>query len=144
MATSTVPAAKAALLALLQARAGLSGVQITWEDPAELIQREAIYFGDTDVDERTAALGYQRRDESYDLELIVRVLQEGDDAQTTETRWWTIVAEIEQTLRATATSPSLSGTVLAAKVTRVQQRGFADAANRTCVGVVTVNCMARK
>lgn len=99
MAYSTIPDAKDAYITALQARTGLSGVLVEWGLPMEVpANRERVYVDDaTNVNREWIALGQARLDESYDLQVIVEVFQEGDDRRACELRMWAIVAEVEQT-----------------------------------------------
>lgn len=93
----TIPAAKAQLLATLQARPGLTGVLVQWGLPSEVpAERERVYINDAiNVQRVWGQIGRNSVAEAYTLQLIVEVFQEGDDQQATEARMWEIVAEIE-------------------------------------------------
>jgi len=103
MAASTVPATKAAILALLRARPSLNLVSITWGEPTESedLADELIFFEDPVV--RTPLWGPLGApnpiDEEYILVLKVRNRLFGDEQQATEERCWALVYEIEQSLR---------------------------------------------
>ena len=98
MATSTIPAVKTALLALLVAE--LDPVQVSWAKPSqEAIAHESVWFDGADSTQRAEAMGNQRRDETFTLELIVSCIRDGDDAQGLELRMWEIVADVEQLVR---------------------------------------------
>ena len=114
MAASTVPAAKAALLALLAARPALAGVEMRWGIPARLPSNpERVYVGDaTDLDREWAALGAQRLEESYTLQVTVETFGSGDDERATEERLWVLVNEVELAVRGDLT---LTGTVRVAR-----------------------------
>lgn len=113
MAASTIPAAKAALLALIAARPALAAVHCAWGIPAELPpEPERIYIGDAvDVVREWAALGLQRMDEEYALQVHVETFADGNDQASTETRLWVLINEVEQAVRATNETLKLSGTV---------------------------------
>jgi hypothetical protein len=74
MATSTIPAFKAAFLAVLQARAGLKGVTVTGTKIARP-GAEWVWLRGTRGTQRAAALGQQRREETYKLEVIENALR---------------------------------------------------------------------
>ncbi len=121
MSTSTAPAAKAALIAMLEADPTIiaGAVQIEYADPGPAIRQEAMWFEGTILDEVAAAHGRQRRTETYTLELIVFVVQDGgggDRAKECEERAWGLVAVVENLLRPPAgpagdVSANLSGAV---------------------------------
>ncbi|MDP2712307.1 MAG: hypothetical protein Q8O56_13905 [Solirubrobacteraceae bacterium] len=99
-ATTTVPAVKAALYDLLKARPGLAGVQVEWARPShDAMQPEAVWFEGTKTKQRAQAMGHQRRDETYILELTVSIVLDGDEARACEYRMWQVVADIEACVR---------------------------------------------
>lgn len=103
MAASTVPAAKAAILALLIARPNLNTVAITWGGPTEQedLQDEMVYFDDPVIRRPNwGSLGNREIREEYVLTLRSQNRSVGDDQAGTETRAWALVFEIEQALRA--------------------------------------------
>ena len=143
MATSTIPALKAALLSLLQARAGLSGVQVTYGMPAVSPppRREFIALTDADGDQETAALGRTRREEVYRLKVLCSVLREGSDQQSATERAFALAAEIVSALRA---DPSVTGTVRTALVDGpLQLEEGASDQHRTALVTLSVLCTAR-
>lgn len=103
---STVPTAKAGILALIQARAGLSDLQaagaITWSHPGKDIAKEAIFMGAAVFTSEEVA-GMRRaphaHNELYTVPVWVDVLYEANDGQAAELRMWTLVGEVEQALR---------------------------------------------
>src|SRR5215218_10858957 len=104
MAASTIPAAKAALLTKLEARAGLADVLIAWSAPVRPpMQSEAIYLDDAvDVEREWVSLGAQRLDERYTLQVRVETTAYGDGSdirRAVEERMWALVAEVEQAVR---------------------------------------------
>lgn len=102
MAASTVPAAKAAILALLRARPALNAVAITWGEPTESedLADELIFFEDPVTRQPNwGHLGALNIDEEYILVLKVRNRIFGDDQQAAEERCWALVFEVEQQLR---------------------------------------------
>lgn len=102
--TSTIPAFKAALLAALQQRTGLHGVEVSWGYPFNSQSREWLFLGNVSGDQTAAALGRQRREESYDLEVIIAVLKPGSrgDIRARTERAFEIAAEVEDQLRTDA------------------------------------------
>lgn len=112
MAASSAPKVKKALLELLQANAELAGVQISYGHPGAQIQQEAIYFHRTIEQEVAAALGHRRRDEDYTVELVVDVVQDGQDVQAPEERCWALVAVVENIVRENAAMAEVSGWVV--------------------------------
>jgi hypothetical protein len=150
MSASTAPVAKANLLALLTAASALTGVQCEWAHPGTGLQQEAIFFRGVIVDEVAGALGQQRRNESYILETVVSVAQDGDEAQACETRMWALVAAVENVLRPPlgpggAVSANLGGAVnLWAVVERIEQTPYVEQGQRVSEAVMGIRCQSRK
>lgn len=99
---STVPLVIQQLQVTLAARKALTGVLdgvlvldgLPGEPPAE---REVIYIDDpVEVQRDWAQLGGYAIDESYNLNVLVEVIGEGDDRTATRNRFFAVVAEIEQ------------------------------------------------
>lgn len=119
MATaSTVPAAKAAILTLLQSSTVLGAaadpVQVAWAHPGASIAQESVYMGGVQLDQAPHTSG-QRIRESYLVEIIVDVALDGDDPQAAETRMWALVAGVEACFD-TAGSPARKATTLGGAV----------------------------
>lgn len=141
MANSTIPAFKAALLTALQARAALSTVQVTYGAPLPSPADEYVWLADVDGEQEAAALGAQRREEFYELEVIVAVYRAGADQQATTERAFALVGELEEVLRADGT---VGGTVRFAEVggpLRLEE--MASDTHRGAQVTVTVQARAR-
>jgi hypothetical protein len=84
-----MPLTKDALLELLVD--ALDGIQVEWARPSEdAMQLEAVWFEGTDSSQKVEAIGNQRRDETFVLELVVSVLWDGDEPRAVELRMWEI------------------------------------------------------
>jgi len=141
MATSTVPALKAALLSLLVARAGLSGVQVVYGAPLPNPGREFVSLGGTDGMQETAALGRLRREEEYRLTIYVSTIREGQGQQACTERAFEIAAEVENAVRS---DPTVGGTVRTALVDGpfTLEEGATDT-HRTALVTIALLCHAR-
>jgi len=145
MATSSVPAAKAGLLTLLQANATLAPLYavgaVTWAHPGKHIQKEAVFLGDAVFAEEQPMVGNRIHRERYTIPVWVSVLNEGDDAQAAEQRMWTLVGGVEAAVRA---DPTLGAAVntLSAVVANVgkQPRNFIEPQGRVSECQVSVVC----
>jgi hypothetical protein len=109
----TIPAAKAALQALLIAHTWpTSAPVITWGGPTQAEDfpqgGELIYFGDTEMQDESPTLGQTRIDEEFSVRIIIDVQQWGDNEQATEQRAWDLYSEVVSVVNANRT---LSGTV---------------------------------
>jgi len=96
---STVPRAKAALLALLEARTWDNGKpKVKWGGPTESEDfpkgGEIIYFGDTAINDTNQTLGATRYDETYNIRVVIDVKLDGDHEQRAETRAWDLYGEV--------------------------------------------------
>jgi hypothetical protein len=111
---STIPRAKAALKALLEARPGLAGVTVGWDRSAETMQAtDRVYLFDTIEHTRDwVVLGPRRIDEDYTLQVVVNTFGSGDAPTTTEERLWELVSEVEQAVIANI---EIGGTVRQSK-----------------------------
>lgn len=148
MATSAVPAVKAALLTGLSARTGLAGVVITYGWPGPDRPREFIMLGDVPENEQRVAgmrATPHAREEDFTIELIVEVTREGvgTTAQQGATeRAYTLTAEIENFLRNDLTAGA-SLTNGWAQITGITLVEGGDDTRRTSQLVVRVSCRAR-
>lgn len=111
---SSVPTAKAALQALLEAWPWPAGrnPSVQWGGPTKIEEfpktGELIYFGDTTIDDTAPTLGETRRDEDYSLRVVIEVRRGGNNEQATETRAWELYSQVITLLDQNRT---LSGTV---------------------------------
>lgn len=141
MADSTVPAVKAALVTLIDGTT--SGVTVTWAAPTdeEDYVAEMIWLGDVEHTDEFGALGGQRIDESYEVEIVVQVYQEGDDAQACEERAWVLRAAVVTAIRADLTLGGIlnkwAGTFPTRMETRPADKGW------LAKGTLRLPCRAR-
>lgn len=154
MATSTIPAFKAALVARLQADASLTGVQVSYGMPYPPPgERETVLVLGTRADDptggsggqRAAALGQLRREERYVLELVVSVLKPAqEDQQDVTERAFALAAAIEDSIRTWGTaSPPFGGLIRWAQVTSVTHSEPANAQEREAAVGIDLACAAR-
>lgn len=115
MAFSTIPAAKTALLALLQADVGLTGVLVARGVPAKLpVETERVYIDNAvDIVRDWNMIGRLRLDESYTIRIPIEVFEYDANSdpvnqQTAEDRMWEIAAVVELAIKA---DPTLGGTL---------------------------------
>lgn len=115
MAVSTIPALKDALYDLIVADASVvaDNVQVSYGFPGPNPRRELIWLADVNGEQNAAALGRQRREETYTLTIYVDVLREGTDQKTCTERAFTVAGWIENILRADA---SVGGVVRTAEI----------------------------
>lgn len=142
MATSSVPAVKAALVdTILPARPGLSGVEVAWYTHKAL-SREAVFLGEVEPVQRAAAIGGRSRNEEYDLEVVCHVRHPGPVARDAEERAWALVAEVED---ACGDDPHLGlpGLVVRAQVARVEMNLYAGPREQVAEGTVYLKVEAR-
>jgi hypothetical protein len=139
--TSRIPAAKAALLALLQARAALQGpgIAVTYNKLANP-PADWVWVRNARGQQRAAAMGQQRREETFRIFILFSVVRGGRDVQTVGERAFALVAELEAQLR---TDASLGQVVRVAEIEQLDYEEFQD--EKQCEGRVTaqVKCSAR-
>ncbi|MFG2670850.1 hypothetical protein [Streptomyces sp. NPDC048445] len=124
MATSAVPAAVDALLAILRAAPGLADVRIVDGPPpsTNLTERHRIYVGwapgseqAVDIEQDFAYAGARRRDEEASVSCYAESRAGDTDMALRRSRVFELLAAVEDALRATEAAPeapTLSGTVL--------------------------------
>ncbi len=141
MATSTVPAFKAALLTRLQARTGLSGVQITYGWPSGAVKRESIMLGGVNGTQVFRTIGATQKLEEYSMTVYITVIREGAGRQQNcDERALALMAEIETELRNGIT---VNNTVLTAELGEFDLQPMANAETREARLTVTINVIAR-
>lgn len=116
MAVSTIPVFKAALLAQLQARAGLAGVSVTYGYPGPTAETEWVWLADVRGEQHLMVMGSRSRDESYELTVLIKSETSGIDGaaqQATTERVFALMGELEQQLRS---DPTVNSTVRVAQV----------------------------
>ena len=106
MANSTVPAFMAALLTALKARPGLSSTQVAWGVPRGELQKEFMLLLDVDGEQTTKAKGQHRREEQFDLTVVISVVRTRGEAQAATERAYVLAAELENELRTNTTMTS--------------------------------------
>jgi hypothetical protein len=142
VATSTIPTLKVNLVTQLQARGGLSGVQVSNGPPLPDPQRERIWVGDVAGAQSYAAMAApNQRHEEYVLQVNISVLREGVDMVAADARCFALMAELENQLR---TDPAVSGAITESHIGNFRLTEFVspDGMNRTAELQVEVNCQA--
>lgn len=142
---STVPTVRAAIVALLAARAGLAGVQVGQSHPGEALEGETVFLGDSRGTSGIATIRAARkaRQEAYTVDVWVEVNRDGPTAQTASERAWALVGEIDDML---ADDPSLGLTQpFWAVLAEHEQSVYFDDSTRGYVSRIRVgiNCEAR-
>jgi hypothetical protein len=116
MATSTIPAFKAALQAQLQKRQGLNGVMVSYGYPGPVPEVEYIWLADVRGSQALATMGNRKREEDYSLTVLIKTEISGvqpTDQQTATERAFTLMGELEAQLR---TDPTVNAAVRVAQV----------------------------
>jgi len=137
MATSTIPAVKAALVAGLEARPALNSVQVSYGPPLPNPSREMIWCGIATGQQDWQAMNL--KGEQYELEVIVSVIREGQDMQAADERCFAIYAELENMLRADRT---VGGAVALASVAGFELGEYVTDSQRESTLTVQVACEA--
>jgi hypothetical protein len=114
IAPSTIPAAKSALVQIITTLVNDSNVMVTYGYPTGEPQREWIMVADVAGQQESAAIGSRHREETYTIDVVVSVLEEAGDNQTSTERAFALAALIEVGLRFTYTN--LNGSVRTALV----------------------------
>ncbi len=97
---------KRGLIALLRARAGLDGVQITYSPPGDELEDRNISLGETRGTQEISALkgGRQRRKETYTQEVVITVATSEDSQEEADEDAELLAGEVES---AVAETPNL-------------------------------------
>ena len=123
MATSSViPGYKAALVAALAARAGLSATTVAyaWPGPSATAEMIACSTSRSSQDFANIKAGRKHRNEDAEIDAVVWVFQGGGtpvDADDTEARSFAMAAEVEGEL---ADDPTLGGVCEWSRIARVE------------------------
>lgn len=153
MATSTVPAAIDALLAILRTTPALADVSVVDGPPTTNAIGDRLFVGyqpgrDVAVEilQEWNAAGARTRDEAYDIACYAESRGGDLDMQPRRTRAFEVVAAVETALRATnaaPTAPTLTGTVLWAELTAGGLEQLQTADGPVSGVAFTVHCRAR-
>jgi hypothetical protein len=139
---TTAPALKAKLRDVLAARVGLRDVKVSWGWP-KAVRREMIVLGNVNESEQEYVVfraGRKPREESYTLEVLVRVEQGTNDQEPVTLRAYAIAAELEDALRADFT---VGGVVRTAEFESGDLEELGDDGVRLALLNVRVHCKAR-
>lgn len=143
MPTSAIPAVKEALYDQITA-ALPSTVSVTWGVPREAPQREWVLIGNVTGIQRAAAIGRQRRAETFTVEIqVTNVRPNIESPRSVSERAFEIVAEIEDVLRTDETLANLSTLIKAEIVKTDLTEGFRSNEERMSEVMVHVACETR-
>jgi len=154
MATSAVPAALAALLAILRAEPALADVQVvdgpptTDQSDADLVAVGWSLEGDlaAEVAQSFNAAGARTRDEDFDIACWLDTWSGDQDFASARARAYELLAVVENAIRASGaspTAPTLNGAVQWAHLTRYTLRqSLTDQGAQVSVPF-TITCRAR-
>ena len=141
MATTTIPAFKAALLQRLQQREALLNVQVTYGWPSGSVHRESIMLGGVSGNQTFRTIGGTQKMEEYALTVYITVIREGTgNQQACDERALELMAEVEDDLREDL---SVNNTVLTAEVSGFDLEPMASAETREARLTLTIDVMAR-
>ena len=154
MATSAVPGAITALLAVLRATPALSDVQVIDGPPTtDMADPDIIAVGwSTDGDQSAQlvqnfnAAGARTRDEDFEITGYIDCWRGDQEFSTVRARAFTLLAVVETAIRASGPNPeapTLNGAVMWAHLTGgVLRQSFTDQGTRAALSF-TVTCHAR-
>lgn len=142
MAASTIPAVKAALVSAITT--ALPDVSVTWGVPRGDKGRDWVLVGNVTGSQRAAAVGRQRRAETFTVEIQVTAVRPSIvTPQATSERAFAIVAEIEDALRADETIGNLAYLIHAQIVKTDLAEGLLSNDERMSEVTVHVACETR-
>lgn len=145
---SAISASRQALHTLLAASSALNGVQVTFGVPAGYEEREVVALtGVVAAGAEFAALGGQRKEETFGLQVAIKVHDPAGDSDTVDARGFALYEAVRDVLTGNI---NLSGTVRQAIVGSLVTDGVQPAVDEsgTAQGCVifltaTVNCAVR-
>lgn len=140
---SSVSPARRALFDALAASADLSAVQVTFGEPDAHEEQEVVaMLGVGDVDEESAALGNERREERYRIDVGVKVHDPAGDSRSVDTRCFAYADAVRAVVAANLT---LGGTVRTAHVVSQRSDGAqaAEGGGWVCFNLLAIECHAR-
>lgn len=141
--SSTIPAVKAALVSTITDAIADPDVEVTWSTPRGDKARDWVRVGDVTGQQSAAALGRQRRQEDYRVEVLVSVIRSDvESPQAVAERAYALAGEIEDALRADESLGGVAGLVWA----RVEKTDLAEGVaggERWAEVTVHIACMAR-
>jgi hypothetical protein len=145
LAVSTIPLLKANLKTRLEARAGLSGVTISYGAPIPA-PNEFVWLGDVENWEQEPATMNpvtRPRDETYVLKVLIMAYRDGSDQQIATERAFDFAEEIAADLRSDITvNGAVRGAQFAENYSNRVEEMASDTA-RACLLTVGVYCEAR-
>ena len=142
MATSRISVYRAALIAKLQARAGLTGVQIAYGMPTGALTREHVLLGEVTATQEYRTVGGANglKYENFDQIVHVGVVREGRQQQQADERCLVILSEIEDAVRA---DPACSNAVLVSQIAEYRLEPITSEQSRLALMTVTIRVQAR-
>lgn len=143
MATSTAPAFMDALHTALAARSGLSGVRVNYGPALPDPGRESLNILGLSGNQEWASLGRLAKEEVYTVQVMILVIREGQQTQPAVERAYALLAELEDQLRETVTSPTMTSTVRVASVETVQLEVGSSDTTRSALLTTGVRVEAR-
>lgn len=153
MATSRVPAAVDALLAILRAAPALAQALVLDGPPIELAGNQRLYVGwapdggaAVNLTQDFNAAGARTRDEDFVINCYAEVWSGDTSMQVQRTAVFALVAAVETALRATGAAPeapTLNGTVLWSHLTAGDLAQFQDTDGARAGLAFAVTCRAR-
>lgn len=138
--TSTVPAAKAALLTLLANT--LIDATVTWGAPAGAAQRDWVNIGNVRQTSEARSLNPTRlpRLETYDVDIDVIITRGASGQREATERAYQLAGGVEQALRS---NPTLDDVVIVAQPTQMELEEVAEGDVRQSRLTVVATCQAR-
>lgn len=154
MATSsTIPAAKTALVTLIGAALATAGdggepIQVSYGRPADSqLARECVYVGDVTGLQRipvAKGTGRKTRQEDYSIEVVVAVLMLEGETTDAEARAFTLLAEVEDVVADDSTLGLATNVgYFAASTGSLDMAADVTAEGPACVLRLNVDCQAR-
>jgi len=143
MATSTAPTFMNALHDALSARAALVGVRVNYGPALPDPGRESVNILGMSGEQSFAGLGQLAKEEIYTVEVLILVIREGQQTQPAVERAYVLMGQLEDQLRETLVSPTMTNTVRVAAVESVSLEVGASDTTRSALLTIGVRVQAR-
>ena len=143
MATSTAPAFMNALHDALSARAALASVRVNYGPALPDPGRESVNILGMSGEQSFAGLGQLAKEEIYTVEVLILVIREGQQTQPAVERAYVLMGQLEDQLRETLVSPTMTNTVRVAAVESVSLEVGASDTTRSALLTIGVRVQAR-
>jgi hypothetical protein len=121
----------------------LDGVRVNYGPALPDPGRESMNILGLEGEQNWAGLGQLAKEEIYTVQVLILVIREGQQTQPAVERAYELLAQLEDELRETSTSPAMANTVRVASVETVNLEVGASDQTRSALLTIGVRVQAR-